>query len=188
MQHCNTTAFGRICIVNYPSLLLLLSVLIVTSLGFESALAHVFSPDKTASLLAITNQLRSELSLIGNNLEHSDNNLALKHLADITEIQTRKNIPSSFSILYLVELRRLIESIPVNSDQQESLSRINKTLENSSKFLENKIISQIDAPDLRNATIQALNIANMTDEILSEYAIAHGIDQLLLVLAGWGVS
>jgi hypothetical protein len=101
MQRCNTIAFGRICIVNYLSLFLLLSILIITSLGFESAQAHVFSPDKTASLLSIANQLRSELKLIGNNLVESDNNLALKHLADIKEIQTRKNITSFFSIPYL---------------------------------------------------------------------------------------
>ena len=30
--------------------------------------------------------------------------------------------------------------------------------------------------DLRNSTIQALNIANITDEILREYAIAYGIE------------
>jgi hypothetical protein len=70
MQQCN--AFGRTYSVNCISLLLLLSILIITSVGFESAQAHIFSPDKTASLLAIANQLKSELKLVGNNLVESD--------------------------------------------------------------------------------------------------------------------
>jgi hypothetical protein len=57
MQQYTSIAFGRICFVNYHFLLLLLGVLIITSLGFEPAQAHVFSPDKSASLLAIANQL-----------------------------------------------------------------------------------------------------------------------------------
>jgi hypothetical protein len=176
MQQCNTVAFGRIYIVNHPFLPLLLSVLIITSVSFKSAQAHVFSPDKTASLLAVANQLRSELKLIGNSLEYSDYNLALKHLADITAIQSRKNITPSFSIHYLDELRKLIESMPANSDQQKLLLHINETIDNSSRFLDDKVIPQVAALDLRNSTIQALIIANMTDEILREYAIAHGIE------------
>jgi hypothetical protein len=176
MQQCNTIAFGRICNVNYNFLLLLLGVILIASLSSNPAQAHVFLPDKTSSLLAIANQLRSELKLISNNLENSDNHLALKHLADITEIQSTKNIGSSFSIPYLDELRKLIESIPTNSAQQQSSSFINETINNSSRFLDKTIISGIDARDLRNSTIQALSIANLTDEILREYAMAHGIE------------
>lgn len=132
-------------------MLLLLGVLIITSLGFEPAQAHVFSPYKSASLLAIANQLKSELKLIGNNLEHSDNNLALKHVADIAEIQTRKNTASSFSIPYQDKLHKLIKSMPADSDKQEALSHINGTIDNSSRFLDNKIISQVDPGDLRNS-------------------------------------
>ena len=130
--------------------------------------------------------MSSELKLISNNLEHSDNNLALKHLADITEIQTRKNTISLFPIPNLSELRKLIESMPASSDQREPLSSINKTIVNVTRFLDNKIISQVDAQDLRNSTIQALNIANMTDEILREYAIAHGIEPTVSTRGGMG--
>lgn len=185
MQQCNAIAFGITSSVNCLSLLLLLNVLIITSVGFESSQAHVFSPDKTASLLAIANQLKSELKLVGNNLVESDNNL--EHLADIAEIQTRKNITSSFfSLPYLDELRKLIESMPANSDPQTSLSRVNQTIVNASRLLDNKIISQVDARDLRNSTIQALNIANMTDEVLREYAIAHSIEPAVITSGNMG--
>jgi Na+-transporting NADH:ubiquinone oxidoreductase subunit NqrC len=58
-----------ICIVNYFTLLLLSGLfIIIATPGLEPAQAHVFSSDKTASLLAIANQLRSELKLIDINL------------------------------------------------------------------------------------------------------------------------
>jgi hypothetical protein len=81
--------------------------------------------------LAIANQLKAELELVSYNLYHSENNLALKHLADAAEIQTRSNNISSFSIPYLDGLRQLIESIPVESGQTESLLRINSTIDNA---------------------------------------------------------
>lgn len=179
MHRYNTRTTARVGIVNCLVLLLLSTLLIATSLDLEPALAHVFLSDKNASLLAIANQLKTELELISHNLNHSDNNLALKHVADATEIQTRSNNTSSISIPYLEELHQLIESIPVDSEKTGSLLRINKTIDNASRFLDNKIVSDIDAQDLKNSTIQALNIANITDEILREYAIAYGIEPVI---------
>jgi hypothetical protein len=106
-----------------------LSGLLVTlSLVLEPVLAHVFLPNKNASLLAISNQLKTEIKLVHNSLEQSDNNLPLKYLADATEIQTRKNNISSFSIPYFYELRQLIELMPADSDQPESFLHIIKGL------------------------------------------------------------
>ena len=56
---------------------------------------------------------------------------------------------------------------------------INETIDNASRFLDNKIVSKLDSRDLRNSTIQALSIANITDEILREYVIAYGIEPLI---------
>ncbi len=173
-------------IVNCLVLPLLSTLLIVTSLDLESALAHVFLSDKTASLLATSNQLKTELEPINYNLNHLDSNLALKHVADATEIQTRSNDTTSFPIPYLDDLRQLIESIDVDSEKTDSLLRINKTIDSASRFLDNKIVSEIDSRDLRNSTIQALNIANMTDEILREYAIAYGIEPVIATSGNMG--
>ena len=158
----------------------------MTLLDQEPALAHVFLSDKNASLLATANQLKTELELINYNLNHSDNNLALKHVADATEIQTRSNDTTSFSIPYLDDLRQLIESIAVDSEKTDSLLRINKTIDSASRFLDNKIVSEMDSRDLRNSTIQALNIANITDEILREYAIAYGIEPVIATSGNMG--
>ncbi|MGI8831956.1 MAG: hypothetical protein ACR2IS_04890 [Nitrososphaeraceae archaeon] len=178
---------ARVGIVNCLVLLLLSTLLIATLLDLEPVLAHVFLSDKNASLLAIANQLKTELELVSYNLDHSDNNLAIKHLADATEIQTRNNNISSFSIPYLDELRQLIESMSAaDSDQTESLLRINETINNASRFLNDKIVSDIDARDLKNSTIQALNIANITDEILREYAIAYDIEPVIATTGSMG--
>ena len=91
MHRYNTSTNAPDGIVNCLVLLLLSTLLIVTLLDQEPALAHVFLSDKNASLLATANQLKTELELINYNLNHSDNNLALKHVADATEIQTRSN-------------------------------------------------------------------------------------------------
>ena len=64
--------------------------------------------------------------------------------------------------------------------------RINKTIDSASRFLDNKIVSEIDSRDLRNSTIQALNIANITDEILREYAIAYGIEPVIATSGNMG--
>jgi hypothetical protein len=174
-----TTTTAQVGIVNCLVLLLLSTLLIATLLDLKPALAHVFLSDKNALLLAIVNQLKTELELISYNLDNSDNKLALKHLADATEIQTRNNNISSFSIPYLDELSQLIESIPVDSEQTEFLLRINETIDNASRFLDDKIVPNINAVQLGNSTIQALNIANITDEILREYAIAYGIEPVI---------
>ena len=171
-------------IVKCLVLLLLSTLLIATLLDLEPALAHVFLSDKNASLLATANQLKTELELINYNLNHSDNNLALKHVADATEIQNRGNNTSSFSIPYLDGIRQSIESIGVDSEKTDSLLRINKAIDNASRFLDNKIVSEIDSRDLRNSTIQALAIANITDEILREYAIAYGIVPVIAATSG----
>lgn len=186
MYRYNTRTTTRVGIVNCLVLLLLSTLVIATILDLEPALAHVFLSDKNASLLAIANQLKTELELVSYNLDYSDNNLALNHLADATEIQTRNNNISSFSIPYLDELRQLIESIPVDLEQTESLLRINETIDNASRFLDNKIVSKIDSRDLRNSTLQALNIANLTDEILREYAIAYGIEPVIATSGSMG--
>jgi competence protein ComGC len=135
-------------IENCLVLLLLSTLLIAALLDLEPALAHVFLSDKNASQLAIVNQLKTKLQLVSYNLEHSDKNLALKHLEDATEIQTTKNNISSFSVPYLGYLHQLIESIPVDSEQTESLLQINETVEDASRFLDNKIVSDIDDRDL----------------------------------------
>ena len=186
MHRYNTSTNAPVGIVNCLVLLLLSTLLIVTLLDLEPALAHVFLSDKNASLLAIANQLKTELELINYNLNHSDNNLALKHVADATEIQTRSNNTTSFSIPYLDNLRQLIESIDVDSEKTDSLLRINKTIDNASRFLDNKIVSEIDSRDLKNSTTQALNIANITDEILREYAIAYGIEPVIATSGSMG--
>jgi hypothetical protein len=185
MHRYNTSTTAPVDIVNCLVLLLLSTLPIVTLLDLESALAHVFLSDKNASLLATANQLKTELELIDYNLNHSDNNLALKHVADAIEIQNRSN-NTSFSISYLEDLRQSIESIGVDSEKTDSLSRINEAIDNASRFLDNKIASEIDSRDLRNSTIQSLAIANMTDEILREYAIAYGIEPIIATSGSMG--
>ena len=101
MHHYITKTTANIinCLV-FLMLLLSSCLLIVTSSDLKSASAHVFLSDKNASRLAIEHQLKAELKLINQNLVQSDYNLALKHLSDITEIQTRSNnISSSFLFL-----------------------------------------------------------------------------------------
>ena len=82
MHLYNTSTTARGGIVNGLVLLLLSALVIATILELEPALGHVFLSDKNALLLAIANHLKTELELISYNLDHSDNNLALKHLAD----------------------------------------------------------------------------------------------------------
>lgn len=94
-------------------------------------------------------------------------------------IRSRNITISSFSSPYLDELRQIIDSISTDSDQTESLLRINEMINNASRFLNNKIVSDIDARNLKNSIIQALNIANITDDILREYVIAYGIEPVI---------
>ena len=101
---------------------------------------------------------------------------------------SRNNTISSFSIPYLDELRQIIESISTDSDQTEFLLHINETINNASRFLNNKIVSDIDARDLKNSTIQALNITNITDDILREYAIAYGIEPVIATSGSMGIK
>lgn len=174
-------AFGITTIISHSAnrlfLLALLALIIFGSLSNERALAHVFVPDKNASLLALINQLKTELELIRYDLEDSNNNnsLASEHLADLIKIQSRNNI----SPFVIPELNELDELIKINFGQPVSKSYIDEKINNASKFLDEKIESKIDTRDLKNATVQALNIANITDEILREYAKAYDIEPVI---------
>jgi hypothetical protein len=79
---------------NVPMMLLLLSSLVVlTSLHYEPTSAHLFVPDKNASLLALIHQIKAELGLINYNMEYNGNNdLALEHVEHIIEIQAKDNL------------------------------------------------------------------------------------------------
>jgi hypothetical protein len=174
--------FGITTILSYSTtrlvLLALLASIIFSSLNNERALAHVFVPDENASLLALINQLKTELELIRYNLKDFNNkNLALEHLADTIKIQNENNI-SPFVIPELSELDQLIK-INFNLQQPASMSYIDEKINNASKFLDERIEFEIDSRDLKNATVQALNIANITDEILREYAMAYDIEPII---------
>jgi len=174
--------FGITTIPSYSTtrliLLALLASIIFSSLSNERVLAHVFVPDENASLLALINQLKTELELIRYNLKDFNNkNLALEHLADTIKIQNKNNI-SPFVIPELSELDQLIK-INSNLQQPASMSYIDEKINNASKFLDERIEFEINSRDLKNATVQALNIADITDEILREYAMAYDIEPII---------
>jgi hypothetical protein len=162
-----------------PVMLLLLSSLVVlTYLRSEPTSAHLFVPDKNASLLALIHQIKTELELINYNMKYNGNNdLALEHVGHVIEIQTKDNLSSS-SPPPLPGASDLRDVIKANPDEPPA-SIINEKINDTVDFLDEKIASKINDAVLKNSTIQALTIANITDEILREYAMAYGIQPVI---------
>jgi hypothetical protein len=159
-------------------LLLLSSLILLTSLHYKPTSAHLFVSDKNASLLALIHQIKTELELINYNMEHNGNNdLALEHVEHIIEIQTKDNLSSS-PPPPLPEASDLADVIKANPDEPPA-SIINEKINDTVDFLDEKIASKMDDAVLKNSTIQALTIANITDEILREYAMAYGIQPVI---------
>jgi hypothetical protein len=152
----------------------------VIGIGYttKNAYAHSFSGDESASFLAKVQELKVETHLIQQNLSnqtlvawHIDKTGEFWSANDTKEMAERnqrlsKEIPDS--------LEALFAAANSTSPDAAKVKQIVDSLDNS---LAEAVTVRIDQTARNNATVNALAIVNVLDEIMEDYGIATGAEE-----------
>jgi hypothetical protein len=158
------------------SALMLLGVTVASS---QSAYAHTFSGDESASFLALIEQMKVELQLVKSNLS-TNATLAAEHAEHSTEHLTEDIIKEIAE-----KNERLGRDVPASlNDLQETLESGNFTatdidvkIADINDLLDETLSVRIASTQLSNSTVLALELANIVDETLEHYNGAYGIEE-----------
>ncbi len=142
----------------------------------NSAYAHTFSGDESASFLALAESIRVELDLVQSNLannatiseehaEHAHEHLDNHTVEEITERNERlgRDLPAALEDLH--------ESVSNSTSAQ-----IDAKVQNIRDLLDETVTVRVERAQLTNSTVQALFIANLADGVLEHYKEAYGIE------------
>ena len=146
----------------------------------QTAYAHTFSGDESATFLALVRQIEAQIGLVDTNLssnitlaqEHAEH--ATEHLDTNTtkELAERNKRVANDLTTELADLQRVIKAEPAPTGQEirDKVSNINATLQEA-------VSVRIEKDQLTNSTVNALAINDILGEILEHYGAAYGIEE-----------
>lgn len=172
----------RLMKIEKKSIMPLLMVIVVLLAGFKShtILGHNFSPDESASFLALVNTLKAEAQMVQQNLATNNMSLASDHankaLALMTddvnkEIAERNQRLSDDLNTALASLKTSTESAHGNKTASDTDLLVNDI----DDILDEIVTARIDLDQLNNSTIQVLAVVELLDEVLKNYGDAFAI-------------
>jgi hypothetical protein len=137
--------------------------------------AHEFSGDESASFLAFVESIKVQLQLVESNLA-SNITLAQEHSIDANEHLDNHTIEEIAE-----NNERLARDLPAtledlqNSITNSSAQEIQTKIQNINDLLSETVSVRIESEQINNATVWALVIANLADNIVGDYGGAYGI-------------
>ena len=137
---------------------------------------HNFAGDESASFLALTDQIQTEMSLINTNLIDDNQSLAKDHLKQIKELYT-KNIKKEIAERnerIANEISSILNETSIAIEKNNNNQDISDSVKNFNDVLAEAISVRIDSDALTNATINALHFADLVNSIDLTYANAIG--------------
>src|SRR5688572_29752884 len=172
----------RLMKIEKKSIMPLLVGTVVMLAGFNThaILGHNFSPDESASFLALVNILKAEAQMVQQNLASNNMSLASDHankaLALLTddvnkEIGERNQRLSDDLSTALASLKISTESAQGN----KTASDIDLLVSDINGILDEIVTARIDPDQLNNSTIQVLAVAELLDELLRNYGDAFAV-------------
>lgn len=160
--------------------LLIATVISLAGSNTHTLLGHNFSPDESASFLALVNILKAEAQMVQQNLASNNMSLASDHankaLALLTddvnkEIGERNQRLSDDLSTALASLKISTESAQGN----KTASDIDLLVNDINGILDEIVTARIDPDQLNNSTIQVLAVAELLDEVLRNYGDAFAV-------------
>jgi hypothetical protein len=160
--------------------LLMGTVVMLAGFNTHAILGHNFSPDESASFLALVNILKAEAQMVQQNLASNNMSLASDHankaLALLTddvnkEIGERNQRLSDDLSTALASLKISTESAQGN----KTASDIDLLVNDINGILDEIVTARIDPDQLNNSTIQVLAVAELLDEVLRNYGDAFTV-------------
>jgi hypothetical protein len=143
------------------------------------AYAHTFSGGESASFLALTTQISSEISLVQSNVP-SNLTLAQDHAKDGREhldANTTKELTEKNKRV-ADDLVSSLESLQntVNSTSPTMSKTVKDSVDRIDGLLQEAISVRIEPDQLKNATVHILAVNNLLAEITEHYRGAYGIE------------
>jgi hypothetical protein len=145
-----------------------LMIMTISNYPTKFAYAHNFSTTESASFISLVDQIRSSLSTIS---QYDSTDIA----SAIEQAQYARMLVNDTVVKELDERNeRIASQLPQELDslQNISLEEMKNNVGHINDLLSEAISVRIDAEDLENATVQALAVAENTDNIFELYNIA----------------
>jgi hypothetical protein len=164
-------------------LLMATMVLLTFGSNVHVLFGHNFSPDESASFLALVNTIKAEAQLVQQNIASNNMSLASDHankaLALITdnvtkEIAERNQRLSDDLNTDLASLKASTESISGNNTASSTDTGI--LVDDINGILDEIVTARIDPDQLNNSTIQVLAAVELLDGVLKNYGDAFAVD------------
>lgn len=156
------------------------SVVLLAGSNTQILFGHNFSPDESASFLALVDTIKAETQLVQQNIAGNNMSLAIDHankaLSLVTndvnnEIAERNQRLSDDLNADLVSLKTSTES----ADGNNTSSDIDILVEDIEGILDEIVTSRIDPEQLNNSTIHVLSAVELLDEVLKSYGDAFAV-------------
>lgn len=160
--------------------LLMAPVFLLAGFSTYAILGHNFSPDESASFIALVNTLKAEVQMVQQNLATNNVSLASDHankaLALMTddvnkEIAERNQRLSDDLSIALTSLKTSTESAHDNKTASDTDLLVNDI----DDILDEIVTARIDPDQLNNSTIQVLAVVELLDDVLKNYGDAFAV-------------
>ena len=162
----------------------LMATVVLLAAGFNIHLfGHNFSPDESASFLALVNTIKAEAQLVRQNIasnnmslasDHANNALALMTDDVNKEIAERNQRLSDDLNSDLASLKASTEPTSVNSTASNTDTDI--LVDDINGILDEIVTARIDPDQLNNSTIQVLAAVELLDGVLRNYGDAFAVE------------
>ena len=165
------------------SLLMATVVLLAAGSNIPVLFGHNFSPDESASFLALVNTIKAEAQLVRQNIASNNMSLASDHankaLALMTddvnkEIAERNQRLSDDLNTDLASLKASTE--PTSGNNTASNIDADILFDDINGILDEIVTARIDPDQLNNSTIQALAAVELLDGMLRNYGDAFAVE------------
>ena len=160
---------------------LMASVVLLAGANIRIIFGHNFSPDESASFLALVDTIKAEAQLVQQNIASNNMSLASDHtnkaLSLVTddvnkEIAERNQRLSDDLNADLAALRTSAESASGNNTASDT----DILVEDINDILDEIVTARIDPDQLNNSTIHVLAAVELLDEVLRNYGNAFAVE------------
>jgi hypothetical protein len=160
---------------------LMASVVLLAGANTRILFGHNFSPDESASFLALVDTIKAEVQLVQQNIASNNMSLASDHtnkaLSLVTddvnkEIAERNQRLSDDLNADLAALRTSAESASGNNTASDT----DIMVEDINGILDEIVTARIDPDQLNNSTIHVLAAVELLDEVLRNYGNAFAVE------------
>jgi hypothetical protein len=162
----------------------------------QSAYAHNFTPDESASFLFLIDRLRAEVELVQTNLEFNNTLPAQQHARNAAELldeytvdeiaERNQRIADGLSE-GLANLQNATRMQHANSTAA-TFTNINQTVNDIEPLLGEAVTARIDSEQMDNSTIHALAFSLILNQIDMNYSVAFGLEPAGMAALGGNES